>query len=47
MGFTQNLREITSRRRKIMCLGSRSLPVLRADNITAVCEPIDLKIWDA
>jgi hypothetical protein len=36
-----------SRRRKIMWLGSISPPVLRADNLTAVCEPIDLKIWDA
>jgi hypothetical protein len=46
MGFAQHLTEMISSRRKIMCLRSKSLPVLRADNITPVCEPIDLKMLD-
>jgi hypothetical protein len=40
LGFTQLLTEMSTRSRKIMFLGSRARPVLRADNLTAVCEPI-------
>jgi hypothetical protein len=40
LGFTQSLTEMSSRNRKIMFLGSRALPVRRADNLTAICEPI-------
>jgi hypothetical protein len=37
--FTQPLTEISSRSIKIIYLGSRERPVLRADNL-AICEPI-------
>jgi hypothetical protein len=41
LGFTQSLTEMSTRNRKIiMFLGSRARPVLRADNLTAICEPI-------
>jgi hypothetical protein len=32
--------------RKIMFLGSRARPVRKADNLTAVCEPIVYTVWD-
>jgi hypothetical protein len=40
LGFTQLLTEMSTRGRKIMFLGSRARPVRRADNLTAICEPI-------
>jgi hypothetical protein len=40
MEFIQPLTEMSIRRRKIMFLWSRALPVLEADNLTAICEPI-------
>jgi hypothetical protein len=39
LGFTQPLTEMNTRSRKIF-VGSRALPVPRADNITATCESI-------
>jgi hypothetical protein len=38
--FTQPLTEMSTKSRKIMFLGSRARPVLRADNLTAICGPI-------
>jgi hypothetical protein len=29
-----------------MFLGKRERPVLRADNLTAICEPIVYTVWD-
>jgi hypothetical protein len=40
LGFNQPLTETSTRSRIIMLLGSRVRPVLRADNLTAICEPI-------
>jgi hypothetical protein len=40
LGFTQLLTEMSTRSRKIMFLASRVKPVHRADNLTAICEPI-------
>jgi hypothetical protein len=37
--FTQPLTEMSTRRRK-MFLGSKVRPVRRADNLTAICDPI-------
>jgi hypothetical protein len=38
---TQSLTEMSTRNRKIiMFLGSKVRPVRRADNVTAICEPI-------
>jgi hypothetical protein len=31
--------EMSTRRRKIIFMGSRAWPVRRADNLTAICEP--------
>jgi hypothetical protein len=39
-GFTQPVTEISTTSRKIMFLESRARPVRRADNLTAICEPI-------
>jgi hypothetical protein len=40
-GFTEPLAEMTTRNIKIiMFLGSRALPVRRANNLTAIYEPI-------
>jgi hypothetical protein len=40
-GFSQPLTEISTRYRKtIMFLGSKVRRVRRADNLTAICEPI-------
>jgi hypothetical protein len=45
-GFTRSwgslslLTEMRTRSRKITFLGSRARPVRRADNLTAICEPI-------
>jgi hypothetical protein len=36
LGFTQPLTEMSTRRKKLMLLGSRSRPVRRADNLTAI-----------
>jgi hypothetical protein len=36
--FTQLLRQMSIRRRKIIFLGSRELPVRKADNLTDICE---------
>jgi hypothetical protein len=41
-GFTQPLTQMTTRVRKIMFLGSRALPVGRADNLTSICKLI---VW--
>jgi hypothetical protein len=41
LGFTQSLTEMSTRSRNIMFLGIRALPVRRADNLTAICEPIN------
>jgi hypothetical protein len=38
--------EMSTTRRKVMFVGSRARPVLRADNLTAVCEPIVWTVWD-
>jgi hypothetical protein len=38
--YTQPLTEMSTRSRKIMFLGSKERPVRRADNLTAICEPI-------
>jgi hypothetical protein len=38
--FTQPLTEMSIRSRKIMFLGRRTRSVRRADNLTAICEPI-------
>jgi hypothetical protein len=38
--FTQSVTEMIARNRKILILGSRAWPVSRADNFTAVYEPI-------
>jgi hypothetical protein len=40
-GFTQLLTEVNTRSRK-MCLWSRERLVRRADNLTAICEPMNL-----
>jgi hypothetical protein len=40
LGLAQHLTEMTNRSRKIMFLGSRVRPVVRADKLTAICEPI-------
>jgi hypothetical protein len=40
LGFTQPLIEMSTRSRKIMLLGSTTQPVLRTDNLSAICEPI-------
>jgi hypothetical protein len=37
---TQPLTQMTISSRKIIFLGSRALPVRRADKLTAICEPI-------
>jgi hypothetical protein len=39
LGFTQLLKEMSTRSRRKMFLGSRARPVRRADNLTAMCEP--------
>jgi hypothetical protein len=39
-GCTQLLTEIITRSRKVMFLGSKARPVLSADNLTAICDPI-------
>jgi hypothetical protein len=44
--FTQSLTEISARSRKIMFLGIRARPVVRADNPAAICEPIVQTMWD-
>jgi hypothetical protein len=45
MRFTQPLTEMSTRNIKIiMFLGSKVRPVRRADNLTAICEPIVLNI---
>jgi hypothetical protein len=38
--FTQPLTEMSFGSRKTMFLGSRARPVRKADNFTAICEPI-------
>jgi hypothetical protein len=38
--FTQPLTEMSTTNRKIMLLGSKVRPVVRADSLAAVCEPI-------
>jgi hypothetical protein len=44
--FTQLLREMSTRSRKILFLGSRGRSVRKADNITSICEPTVQTIWD-
>jgi hypothetical protein len=39
-GRTKSLIEMSTRIKNIMFLGNKALPVLRADNLTAICEPI-------
>jgi hypothetical protein len=39
-GFTQPLREMSTRNIKKLFLGSKVRRVRRADNFTAICEPI-------
>jgi hypothetical protein len=39
LGYTQPLTEMSTKRRKIMFLGSRARPVLRADNLATFYEP--------
>jgi hypothetical protein len=38
-GFTQSVREMSTRSRKIMFLGGKARPVRRAGNLAAICEP--------
>jgi hypothetical protein len=45
LGLTQPLIEMSARSIK-MFLGSRAQPVRRADNLTAICEPIVQTLWD-
>jgi hypothetical protein len=33
-------------KQKIMFLGSKARPVRKADNLTAICEPIFFTMWD-
>jgi hypothetical protein len=37
---------MSTRSRRITLLGSRALPVRKADNLTAICEPTVLTVWD-
>jgi hypothetical protein len=37
---------IEYQKQKIMFLGSRARPVRKADNLTAICEPIVYTMWD-
>jgi hypothetical protein len=39
-GVQQPLTEMSTRYRKIKFLGNRARPVLKADSLTAICEPI-------
>jgi hypothetical protein len=43
LGFLD--REMSTRSRKIMFLGSRAWQVCMADNLTAICESIVLTMW--
>jgi hypothetical protein len=40
LGLSPPLAEMSIGKRKIMFLGSRERPVRKADNLTAICEPI-------
>jgi hypothetical protein len=40
LGTGVHLTEMSTRNRKIMFLRSRARPVLKADKLTAICEPI-------
>jgi hypothetical protein len=40
------LTEMSTRNRKIMLLVSRARQVRRADNLTAICEPIVYTMWN-
>jgi hypothetical protein len=42
LGSTQPLTEISTRN----LLGGKGLPTRKADNLTAICEPIVYKIWE-
>jgi hypothetical protein len=46
MGFTQPLTEMSIRSRKILFLGSRARAVRKANNLTAICEPIVYIMWN-
>jgi hypothetical protein len=46
LGFTQPLTELSTRSRKLMFLGSKARPERKADNLTAIYEPIVLTMWD-
>jgi hypothetical protein len=46
LGFIQPLTEMSIRNRKILFLGSRERPAHKADNHTAICEPIVYTLWD-
>jgi predicted transcriptional regulator len=47
LGFTQRLTEMNTRNRKIITfLGSKVRPVCRANNLTAICDPIVYTMWD-
>jgi hypothetical protein len=37
---------MSTRSRKIMFLGNRGQPVRKADNLTAICDPIVWTMWD-
>jgi hypothetical protein len=43
---TQPLTEMSTRRRKVMFLGSTARPVRKADTFVAICEPIIYTMWD-
>jgi hypothetical protein len=45
LGFTQLLPEVSTRNKQ-MFLGFRARPVRKADNRTAICEPIVYTMWD-
>jgi hypothetical protein len=45
-GVTQPLTEMSTRRRKILFLGSRVRPMRRADYLAAICEPTVQTMWD-
>jgi hypothetical protein len=44
VGFTQPLAEMSTRSRKIMFMASKMRSVRRADNLTAICEPIQVQV---
>jgi hypothetical protein len=46
MEITQLVTEMRTRNRKVMFLGSRERPVLKADNLIAFSKTIVYTMWD-